>query len=97
MFDISSIVETHKLHVISLGEANFRYDHDIEEVKIPGYTLHLDSSVNNPELGLARVAVYTHDILRVNRRHDLENDILSAVWLECGLPHQKKLYFMYWL
>ena len=38
---------------------------------------------------MARVAVYTHNLLRVKRRHDLEDDMVAAVWLECGLPRQK--------
>jgi hypothetical protein len=54
-----------------------------------GYTLHVDSSVHNPNLGMARVAVYTNNILRVKRREDLEDDTVAAVWLECGLPNQR--------
>ena len=38
---------------------------------------------------MARVAVYTHNTLRVKRREDLEDDTIAAVWLECGLPNQK--------
>jgi hypothetical protein len=45
--------------------------------------------VKNPNLGMARVVVYTHNILRVKRREDLEDDTVAAVWLECGLPNQK--------
>ena len=83
------MIGTHKPHILGLGEANFRHYHNIEDVQLQGYTLHLNSSVNNPELGLARVAVYTHNTLRVKRRPDLEDDKIAAIWLECGLPHQK--------
>ena len=38
---------------------------------------------------MARVAVYTHNTLRVKRREDLEDDTIAAVLLECGLPNQK--------
>ena len=89
--DIESIINSHKPHVLGLGEANFRHDHDIEAVQLPGYTLHLDSCVNNPSLGMARVGVYTHESLRVKRRTDLEDDTVAAVWLECGLPNQQGL------
>ena len=89
MNDIESIIDTHKPHILGLGEANFRHDHDVEDVQLQGYTLHLDSSVRNPNLGIARVVVYTHNILRVKRRADLEDDTIAAVWLECGLPSQK--------
>ena len=87
--DIQSIIATHKPHILGLGEANFRHDHILQDVQQAGYSLHLHSSVNNPNLGMARDAVYTHNSLRVKRRSDLEDEDVSAVWLECGLPHQK--------
>ena len=87
--DIQSIIDTHRPHILGLGEANFRHDHALEDVQQAGYSLHLDSCVHNPELGMARVAVYTHSSLRVKRRPDLEDDTVAAVWLECGLPKQK--------
>ena len=89
MLDIETIVQTHKPHVPSIGEANLRHDHDLQDVQLDGYTLHVDSCVGNPSLGIARVVVYTHNILRVRRREDLEDDQIAAIWLECGLPHQK--------
>ena len=87
--DIESIIDVHKPHILGLGEANFRHDHDLVDVQQHGYTLHLDSCLQNPELGMARVAVYTHSSLRVKRRADLEDNNTSAVWLECGLPNQR--------
>ena len=87
--DIKNIVERHKPHILGLGEANVRHDHDLEDLQLTGYSLHLDSCINNPQLGMARVAVYTHDSLRVKRRADLEDETVAAVWLECGLPGQK--------
>ena len=44
-----------------------------------------------PDLGMVRVAVYTHSALRVKRRHDLEDNNIAAVWLECGLPNQRSI------
>ena len=87
--DIETMVASHKPHILGLGEANFRHDHDLVDVQRHGYTLHLDSCLQNPELGMARVAVYTHSSLRVKRRHDLEDINTAAVWLECGLPKQR--------
>ena len=64
----------------------------MEDVNIQGYKLHLDSALGSSELGrTARVAVYVHELLRVKRRHDLEHDQVAAVWLECGLPHQRSI------
>ena len=58
--EIETIIGTHKPHILGLGEANFRHDHDLADVQQAGYSLHLDSCVSNPDLGMARVAVYTH-------------------------------------
>ena len=91
MLDIRGIVEEHKPHILGLGEANVHHGHDLGDLQLDDYSLHLDSSINNHELGIARVAVYTHDSLRVKRRDDLEDDEVSAVWLECGLPGQQGL------
>ena len=89
MVDIEYMVKEHKPHIIGLGELNFKNDHDLGAVQVPGYTLHLDSCIDNPSLGMARVGVYTHESLRVKRRTDLEDDTVAAVWLECGLPNQQ--------
>ena len=92
--DINNIVESHKPHILGLGEANIRHDHDLEDLQLTGYSLHLDSCINNPQLGMARVAVYTHDSLRVKRRADLEDETVAAVWLECGLPGQQGMFVL---
>ena len=64
----------------------------MEDVNIEGYNLHLDSALGSSELGrTARVAVYVHELLRVKRRHDLEHEQVAAVWLECGLPHERSV------
>ena len=89
--DIETIISSHKPHILGLGEANFRHDHDLQDVQLKDYLLHLDSSINNPQLGMARVAVYTHNSLRVKRRSDLEDSTVAAVWLECGLPNQRSI------
>ena len=88
--DIKTVIERHKPHILGLGEANCKGNHDLDAVSIPGYSLHLHSALHSRELGnTARIAVYTHDLIRVNRRYDLEDDKVAAIWLECGLPHQQ--------
>ena len=91
LLDIESILGQHKPHILGLGEANVHHDHDLDELQFPNYTLHLDSCISNLSLGIARTAVYTHNSIRVTRRHDLEDDKIAAIWLECGLPQQKKV------
>ena len=88
--DIKYIVEEHKPHVLGLGEANVRHDHSLEDLNIEGYSLYLDSAIHT-QIGMARVAVFTHTSLRVQRRTDLEDNIVPAVWLECGLPGQQSI------
>ena len=48
--DIKTIVEEHKPHILGLGEANVRSDHDLEDLQLSGYSLHLDSCIDNPQL-----------------------------------------------
>ena len=91
--DIGTIIENHKPHILGLGEANFRHDHDLPDVQQPDYNLHLDSCIDNPDLCMARVAVYKHTSLRVKRRPDLEDSEVAAVWLEFGLPNQSSILF----
>ena len=51
----------------------------------------MPSSLSNDDTGIARVVVYTHSSLVVKRREDLENESVAAVWLEVGLPRQRKI------
>ena len=64
---------------------------DLAQVQHEGYTLHTAPSFENPQLGISRIVVYTHSSLVVKRRHDLEDEAISAIWLEVGMPRQKKI------
>ena len=57
--DIESIIDTHKPHILGLGEANFRHDHDALDVQQTDYNLHLDSCIDNPDLAWQEW-LYTH-------------------------------------
>ena len=85
-----SVIDKHKPHILGLGEANFRQDHNVADVHVQGYHLHLHSALGSNNLGnTSRIAVYTHELLRVKRRSDLESEQVAAIWLECGLPNQR--------
>ena len=88
---IETIIAADKPHIIGLSEANLKKDTDLSLVQHDDYTLHTAPTLENPLLGISRLVVYTHSSLVVKRRHDLENDSLSAVWLELGMPRQKKI------
>jgi hypothetical protein len=89
--EIENIIEGHKPHVLGLSEANLKTNHDLNTVQHQDYNLHTCPTLGNPALDISRVVVYTHQSLVVKRRHDLEDDTISAIWLELGLPHKKKI------
>ena len=95
MNDIKSLIEQHKPHIFGLAEANVQINHNMDELQIPGYTLHLTSSISNPVLGnVARVVVYTSKSITVRRRPDLEDPLLQLISLEAGLPGKRKTIYM---
>ena len=89
--EIETVIAGHQPHILGLCEANLKYDVDVSLVQHQDYQLHVASSINNPELGIARVVVYTHTSLVVKRREDLEDETTSAVWLEVGMPRKRKI------
>ena len=88
--EVETIIGAHTPHVLGLSEANLKAGHDLAQVQHPEYELHTCSTMANPELSVSRIVVYTHSSLVVKRRHDLEDNRISAIWLEAGLPRQKK-------
>ena len=89
--DIETIIGGHTPHILGLSEANLKSNHNLALVQHPDYELHTCPTINNPSLGISRIVVYSHNSLVVKRRHDLEDDRISAIWLEAGLPRQKKI------
>ena len=89
--DIEALISEHRPQVLGLSEANLHRRHDLRDVQHDDYDLHISSTIHNPMLRVARVVVYTHQSLKVVRKRDLENYSISSVWLECGLPRQKKI------
>ena len=89
--EIETIVSNHRPHVMGLSEANLKREHDQSLVQHQDYDLHICDTLNNPELGISRIVVYSHKSLVVKRRRDLEDNNISAIWLEIGLPRQKKI------
>ena len=92
--EIETLIGKHNPHVFALGEANILKEHNLDDLKIKNYELHTAKSIDNNEMKVARVAVYTHNSLVVKRREDLEDETVQTIWLEMGLPHQKKSLIM---
>ena len=89
--EVETLIEGHKPHVLGLSEANFKAEHNLNEVQHNDYNLHTCPTLENSDLAISRVVVYTHQSLVVKRRHDLEDSTISAIWLELGLPQKKKI------
>ena len=89
--EIKSIVTDINPHILGISEANFYENHDQNQVRIEHYNLHISDTINNPALKVARTVVYTHQSLMVKPRPDLMSNDCSSVWLEVGLPRQKKI------
>ena len=47
--DIESIKAANKPHILGLGEATFLHGHNVEDVQLQDYKLHMDSCVDNPD------------------------------------------------
>ena len=89
--EIETLIGNYHPHVLGLCEANLRSNVDISLVSHQDYNIHVAKTLSHPEPGVARAVVYTHTSLSVKRREDLEDISLSAVWLELGLPRQRKI------
>ena len=81
---------THRPMILGLSEANFYKEHDQSLVDVPGFNFHVCPTINNPRFGISRIVVYTHENLVVQKRLDLMTDSYSSIWLELGIPRQKK-------
>jgi hypothetical protein len=90
---VSSVIAKYKPDVLGLGEANVKPDHNLQDAKQAGYTLHLGPGLDS--LGVARVAAYTRDGLMVQRRRDLEGGSVSTLWLQVGLPNKPAALLMF--
>ena len=89
--EIETIIDGYRPHVFGLSEANLHLQHDISNVQFTDYNLHTCLSLQAPNLRTSRVVVYTHKSLIVKLRPDLMDDKFSSVWIEAGLPHQRKI------
>ena len=89
--EIETIIAGHQPHILGLSETNLRGNADLTLVQHDDYHLHTARTLSNPDLDISRVVVYTHSSLVVKRQPDLEEDTLSAFWLEVGMPRQKKI------
>ena len=88
--EIKWLIQDKSPHILFVYESNLRRSHDIEQVKIEGYSLHTSKMIRNPDIQVSRIVAYVKDGIVVRRRDDLESDEISAIWMEAGLPQERK-------
>ena len=89
--EVENIISGYHPHVLGLSESELYKCHDRKLVEIQNYNLITAKSLDNPNLNVSRVCVYVHNSIVYKVRTDLMSDSFSSVWLECGLPRQKKI------
>ena len=94
MIEVRNIINDVHPHILGLSEANLHQDHDLDLVQLPDYDLHLPLTYSNPDICCSRVVAYTHKSIIARPRHDLMSSTCSSIWLEVGLPRQKKVFGM---
>ena len=57
--DIENIVAKFKPHVFGISESLFKKEHDLNDIRIPDYEVHLSKTLENENLKVSRLAVYT--------------------------------------
>ena len=63
--EIETIIAADRPHILGLSEANLKKDVDLSLVQHADYTLHTAPTLENSQLGISRMAVYTHSSLVV--------------------------------
>ena len=91
MTQLELAVTEHHPHILGISEANFKQDHDIEDVQLADYDLFLSKTYENNDLAVSRVVAYKHHSLVGTLREDLMSNNFSSIWMEVGLPKKKKI------
>ena len=90
--EIENIIGGYRPHLLGISETSFKKGHDISDIQIQDYSIFFSKTLENPNLGVSRCAVYVHkDVIKPKLRLDLMSDEFSSVWLEVHLPRQKKI------
>ena len=89
--EIENIINGYHPSILGISESNFHSNHDVQDVQIENYDLYFAKTLQNPQFNVSRIAVYVQKYLIVKVREDLMNDTFESVWLEVGLPRQKKI------
>ena len=89
--NIETIIGGYKPHILGISESSFKTQHDKNDLLLEDYNVCFSNTLDNPALNVSRVSVFTHKDLVVKKRSDLMSDSFSSIWLEVGLPRQRKI------
>ena len=86
--DIDHILSMHKPHIFSICEANAE-----KATNNTPFTTYLDYKIEHTKMSATTNSscntLLIKDDIIYNRRHDLEDDITSTIWIEVKLPKNK--------
>ena len=88
--EVKWLIQEKTPHILFVSESILRQSHDKSLVEIDGYSLHTTSMIENPERQVSRLVAFVKDGIVVKRRRDLEKEDFSSIWMEAGLPKQRK-------
>ena len=74
-----------------ISEANFWRHHDLTLTEIDNYKLETTQMIDVPDRKCSRLVMFVKDGVKSKRLPEFESDNVSSIWLELGLPYQKKI------
>ena len=89
--EIETLVADFRPHLLGISESNLFSSQNQDDVMIEDYELFTALTIENRDLQVSRVVVYKHKSLVAKLRKDLMSEDFSSIWLEVGLPKQKKI------
>ena len=79
--EIENIIGGYRPHLFGISETSFKKGHDISDIQIQDYTIYFSKTLDNPNLGVSRCAVYVHkDVIKPKLRLDLMSDKFSFTY-----------------
>ena len=71
MNELEHVVASLHPHVLGISEANFKKNHELEDVQLDGYDLILSKTIENEDLQISKIACYKHNSMVGTVREDL--------------------------
>ena len=90
MNEVRFLLQEKNPHLLFVSESNLLRSHDRDLVEVEGYSLHTTRMIKCPERQVSRLVAYVKEGIIARRREDLEVEDMSTIWLEIGLPKQRK-------